>query len=100
MIGVVGRITESKGHHLLLQAVARLPLEVRNKIRILFVGSEAPGCDSDIQYARKLRAEASRHGLEKQIFMGRISIGPWPLLRIDGRAGASGAGRSHGHRDS
>ncbi len=77
-VGVVGRITDSKGHHLLLQAVARLPLEVRNRIRILFVGAEAPGCDSDIHYARKLRAEASQHGLEKQILWAGYQSDPGP----------------------
>ena len=78
MIGVVGRITESKGHHLLLQAIARLPLEVRNKLRILFVGSEAPGCESDLQYARKLQTEASRQGLEQQIIWAGFQPDPGP----------------------
>jgi glycosyltransferase involved in cell wall biosynthesis len=66
-IGMVGRITETKGHHLLLHAVGRLPPELRCKVQVLIVGSSAPRCPSDVQYAERLRLEAVRLGIHDQI---------------------------------
>jgi glycosyltransferase involved in cell wall biosynthesis len=66
-IGIVGRITERKGHHLLLRALAQLPVELRRRLQLVIVGSEAPGCPSDLQYRQQLRAESLREGLEHQI---------------------------------
>jgi glycosyltransferase involved in cell wall biosynthesis len=66
-IGIVGRITEQKGHHLLVQAVAMLPERLRRKIRILVVGSGAPGCRADGAYLGRLREQAARLGLHEQI---------------------------------
>jgi glycosyltransferase involved in cell wall biosynthesis len=66
-IGIVGRITETKGHHLLLRALAQLPLELRGRIQLVIVGSEAPDCPSDLQYRQQLRADSLREGLEHQI---------------------------------
>jgi glycosyltransferase involved in cell wall biosynthesis len=66
-VGVVGRITEKKGQHLLLRAVSTLPTELREKVRLLIVGSAAPGCEPDRLYAERLRAEVLRYGLESRI---------------------------------
>ena len=66
-VGVVGRITERKGHHLLLQAVGQLPAHLRDRIQLLVVGATAPGCASDLRYARYLSNEAARLGLQNQI---------------------------------
>ena len=66
-IGVVGRITERKGHHLLLEAVGQLPADLRERIQLLVVGEAAPGCASDLQYRRFLSNEAARLGLQDQI---------------------------------
>jgi glycosyltransferase involved in cell wall biosynthesis len=66
-VGMVGRITERKGQHLLLQAVGKLNPGLREKVRILIVGSEAPGCKSDFRYGEMLRAEAASHRLNGQI---------------------------------
>lgn len=66
-VGMVGRITEKKGQHLLLQAVSRLPRELRDPIRLLIVGSEAPGCEPDLRYAERLKADSVRYGLSSQI---------------------------------
>ena len=64
-LGMVGRITETKGHHLLFQAVSRLPSTLRDQTQLLIVGAAAPGCASDLRYARFLEAEALRLGLDK-----------------------------------
>jgi glycosyltransferase involved in cell wall biosynthesis len=66
-VGVVGRITEGKGHHLLLEAIGRLPAHLRDGIQLLIVGAAAPGSASDLHYARFLRQEAARMGLQNQI---------------------------------
>jgi len=66
-LGMVGRITESKGHHLLLQAVSRLPSNLRDQIQLLIVGAAAPGCGSDLRYERFLKDEALRLGLAERI---------------------------------
>ena len=66
-IGMVGRITEVKGQHLLLKAAGKLPPEVRDKIRILFVGAPAPASKADIRYAEDLRAIALQYDLTEKI---------------------------------
>ena len=83
-IGMVGRITPGKGHHLLLQAVMELPAEMRQRIHILVVGSEAPGCDSDLRYLRTLQSEAKRQGMEEQILWAGYQDDPGPsYARMD-----------------
>jgi glycosyltransferase involved in cell wall biosynthesis len=66
-VGMVGRITEKKGQHLLLRAVSTLPTELREKVRLLIIGSAAPGCEPDRLYAERLRADAARYGIEGRI---------------------------------
>ena len=53
-IGMVGRITEAKGHHILLAALAKLD----SSIRVLFVGAPAPGNRQDSSYLQSLRSMA------------------------------------------
>lgn len=81
-IGMVGRITSDKGHHLLLEAVAGMPAKIRNKIQILVVGSEAPGCDSDLRYARDLRSETIRLGMDGQIIWAGYQPDPGPYYAL------------------
>ena len=81
-VGIVGRITECKGHHLLLEAVAALPEELRPRVRVLVVGAEAPGCESDAQYARRLRDDANRYGLERQIDWAGYQPDPRPYYDL------------------
>jgi glycosyltransferase involved in cell wall biosynthesis len=66
-LGMVGRITEVKGQHLLLKAAGKLPPEVRNKIRILFVGAPAPANKKDTRYAEDLRTIALQYDLTEKI---------------------------------
>ena len=83
-IGAVGRITPVKGLHLLLQAVADLPADMRRKVQILIVGAEAPGCDTDLRYRRNLQSEAKRQGLEGQILWAGYQNDPRPsYARMD-----------------
>ena len=77
-VGIVGRVTETKGHHLLLRALGTLPSQLRDKVRILVVGSGAPGCEADRRYTADLRAEAVRQGLEEQIVWAGYQSDPGP----------------------
>jgi len=66
-VGIVGRITEVKGQHLLLKAVGTLPANVRGKIRLLIIGAPAPASKADLRYADDLRAIATDYGLTENI---------------------------------
>jgi len=81
-VGIVGRITECKGQHLLLEAVASMSPELRHKVRILVVGSEGPGCESDAQYACRLRGEAESLRLDRQINWAGYQSDPGPCYDL------------------
>jgi glycosyltransferase involved in cell wall biosynthesis len=66
-VGMVGRITETKGQHLLLKAAGRLPPDIRGKIRILLIGAPEPASKADTRYAEDLRAIAIQFGLTENI---------------------------------
>jgi len=69
-IGMVGRITEAKGHRVLFNALGRLSAEVRNKIRLIIVGAPAGDCAEDLRYARGLERYAKEIGLENILWTG------------------------------
>jgi glycosyltransferase involved in cell wall biosynthesis len=75
-VGMVGRITEKKGQHLLLRAVGSLRPELRERVRLLFVGSEGPGCEEDRRYAEKLRSDSVRYGLSRQVVWAGYQSNP------------------------
>jgi glycosyltransferase involved in cell wall biosynthesis len=58
--GMVGRITEAKGHHILLAALARLDAPAR----AVFVGAPAPGNRQDASCLQDLRSMAGRYGIK------------------------------------
>jgi glycosyltransferase involved in cell wall biosynthesis len=66
-IGIVGRITEDKGHHILLQAVAGLSPDIRDHLRLLFVGDPGPECPRDKAYVFRLKSLAYEMRLEGRI---------------------------------
>lgn len=78
-IGTAGRITKSKGHHLLIEALSMLPAQLRRRIQVLIVGSPAPGSEEDLGYGEVLRAEVTRRGLEEQIVWSgyQADMDPW-----------------------
>ena len=77
-VGMVGRITESKGQHLLLDAVGNLPLQIRDRIRILIVGAPAPACPADLHYANDLRTRALQYGLQDRVTWTGYRTDPGP----------------------
>ncbi|MGH9470735.1 MAG: glycosyltransferase family 4 protein [Terriglobia bacterium] len=66
-IGIVGRITEDKGHHIMLEAAAKLDSAIRDHLRLLVVGGPGPECQKDEAYLRRLKALARELGLEERI---------------------------------
>jgi len=66
-IGIVGRITEVKGHRVLFDALTKLDPEVRNKIRIIIVGAPAQDCLEDLRYARDLEQYGMEIGFQEKI---------------------------------
>lgn len=65
-VGIVGRITAAKGFHLLVEAAGRLCRDMRKELRILVVGSPAPGSAEDEAYHRELKSLVSTSGLERE----------------------------------
>jgi glycosyltransferase involved in cell wall biosynthesis len=66
-VGIVGRVTEVKGHHVLLKAAGNLQPAIRDRMRILIVGAPAPASTADLQYAGELRRLALRCGLQESV---------------------------------
>jgi glycosyltransferase involved in cell wall biosynthesis len=59
-VGMVGRITQAKGHHVLLAALASL----QGSARAVFVGAPAPGSRQDASYVRTLQSMTRDNGLD------------------------------------
>ncbi len=74
VVGCVALLSEWKGQHVLLDAIARLP---RRDVVLELVGDAMP---SDEEYARSLRARAEEPDLRGRVrFVGRVSD---PLERV------------------
>lgn len=67
VFGIVGRISEVKGHHLLLEAAARLEPSLRERIRLKVVGAPGPSCVQDEIYLQSLQEQSLRLGLHGQV---------------------------------
>jgi glycosyltransferase involved in cell wall biosynthesis len=65
--GMVGRITETKGHHIVLSALGMLGRDWRRKTRLIIVGAPAPGSADDLKYLHRLAEYAAQQGLDNQI---------------------------------
>ncbi|GGK33544.1 glycosyltransferase family 4 protein [Nocardia camponoti] len=69
VIGILGVITEWKGHHVLLDAVARVP-----DVVVEIAGSALPG---DEEYLAQLRTRAAKPDLAGRVrFLGRVDALP------------------------
>lgn len=76
MIGMVGRITEGKGHRVLLDALTRL--DAATGVRLVIVGAPAPGNPDDARYLRELRSFAVTSGLDRRIDWAGYKADPRP----------------------
>jgi len=78
-LGMVGRITESKGHLQLLNSVGKLSPEIQKQIRLVFVGAPSPGNVADLAYARRLKDCAQRLNLQSRITWAGYQADPRPF---------------------
>jgi glycosyltransferase involved in cell wall biosynthesis len=81
-IGIVGRITEDKGHHILLKAVAGLRPETRDQLQLLFVGGPGPECPRDEAYVHRLKSLAYEMRLEGRIIWAGYQLDVEPYYRL------------------
>lgn len=81
VIGVVGRITEGKGHDILMKAVARLDAHLQANIQLLFVGAPATSSREDDTYRQSLRQLAADLGLAEKIQWAGFQANPDPYFR-------------------
>ncbi len=79
-LGMVGRITEAKGQGKLLEAVGALRPEQREKIRLIFLGSPAPGNNKDNAYAQHLRSFAKELNLQDRVHWAGYQARPGPYF--------------------
>lgn len=77
VVGIVGRVTQAKGHDVLLRAMAKARLGGR-KITLLVVGDPLPGCPEDQSYLRSLNSLASELGLPGRIIWAGHQGNPSP----------------------
>jgi glycosyltransferase involved in cell wall biosynthesis len=78
-LGMVGRITETKGQERLLNAVGALPAALRDKIRVMFVGAPAPGNLADLAYSRRLRRRGAQVDLPHEVLWTGYQEDPTPF---------------------
>lgn len=76
VVGMVGRITKGKGHHVLLDALTKL--DAAAGVRLVIVGAPAPGNPEDARYLRELRSVAARSGLHRRIDWTGYQADPRP----------------------
>lgn len=70
---MVGNIREWKGQHVVLDALARLAPDVRDRLRVAFVGAPIPGDG----YGERLQRMVAEHGLAPHVaFLGSRSDVP------------------------
>jgi glycosyltransferase involved in cell wall biosynthesis len=83
-VGIVGRVTPSKGFHVLIEAVARVSQHLRQNLRILAVGEPAPGSHEDAAYQRELISLISTTGLEREtVWTGHLADTDPAYARMD-----------------
>jgi glycosyltransferase involved in cell wall biosynthesis len=66
-LGVVGRITKPKGQRVFLNALGRLSPELKNRIRVIFVGAPSPDDREDLNYKQRLEECAVQFNLQTKV---------------------------------
>ncbi|MHB8652362.1 MAG: glycosyltransferase family 4 protein [Terriglobia bacterium] len=80
-IGMVGRITEGKGHHVLFNAVSKLDFKIRKSCRLAIIGAPAQRSREDDSYLARLKAHAKSLGIGEQIFWAGYQIDMEPFYQ-------------------
>lgn len=67
-IVMVGHIQPNKGQHILIDAIGKLPAEIRKQVHVDFIG------EAYEEYMKELRRSIKRYGIEAQVsFLGYVS---------------------------
>ncbi|MBZ5544184.1 MAG: glycosyltransferase family 4 protein [Acidobacteriia bacterium] len=66
-IGMVGRVTEDKGHHILIDAISKLEPRIRESLRLTIIGAPAPRSPEDDSYLARLKAHTNSLGIDEQV---------------------------------
>jgi glycosyltransferase involved in cell wall biosynthesis len=77
VVGLVGRITPGKGHHVLLDAASGLARNGRD-IQVVFVGAPDPTSNDDEVYLRRLKTSVRALGLESRVHWAGYQADPDP----------------------
>lgn len=78
-LGMVARISESKGQLSLLNAVGALPPGLQEQVRLVMVGAPPPGNAADLDYVGRLKEQAARLNLDRQTFWAGYQPDPTPF---------------------
>jgi glycosyltransferase involved in cell wall biosynthesis len=81
VVGIVGRVTPAKGHHVLLRALAKIPPGPK-KLTLLVVGEPLPGCAQDQSYFRSLASLPSELGFPGRIVWAGHQDNPGPFYAV------------------
>ena len=81
VVGIVGRVTPAKGHHVLLRALAKIP-PGQKKLTLLVLGEPLPGCAQDQSYFRSLRSLPSELGITGRIVWAGFQDNPSPYYSV------------------
>jgi glycosyltransferase involved in cell wall biosynthesis len=77
-VGLVGRITPQKGHHVLLKAAARLA-RCGREIQLVFVGAPGPSDAEDLAYVQQLESMARQLNMIKRVHWAGYQKDPNPF---------------------
>jgi glycosyltransferase involved in cell wall biosynthesis len=78
-VGVVGRLTKSKGQMVLLNALGRLSAKSKARVRVIFVGAPSPDNSADLTYDQRLKECVTQFGLQTKVeWVGyQMDVGPF-----------------------
>jgi glycosyltransferase involved in cell wall biosynthesis len=81
IVGVVGRITPSKGQHVAIEAVGKLVLRGLHPL-LVFVGATDPHSRADEEYLASLRQNADVLGVTANVWWAGYQDNPGPFYKI------------------
>jgi len=78
-LGVVGRITKPKGQRVFLNALGRLGPQLKNRIRVIFIGAPSPDDRADLTYKQRLEECVTQFNLQTKVEWAgyQKSVGPF-----------------------
>jgi glycosyltransferase involved in cell wall biosynthesis len=81
-LGMVGRITAAKGHHILLRTISRMSDELRDRLRLIVVGAPDFNSLEDVRYAASLKEYAESAALASMVQWVGFQENPRPYFDL------------------